>query len=43
MFYALAVVIGAVVGYAFRGYISKEKNTVGADLKADASKAVTKL
>jgi|HubBroStandDraft_6_1064221.scaffolds.fasta_scaffold442338_2 hypothetical protein len=34
MFYVLAVLAGAIAGYAFRGYISKEKNAVGNDIKA---------
>jgi len=34
MFYVLAVVVGTIAGYAFRGYISKTKTSVGADIKA---------
>lgn len=43
MLYALAVLIGAVVGYSFRGYISKEKKAAGAAVGAAVIKEASKL
>lgn len=40
---SIAAVVGLVAGYAFRGFISREKAKAAAALKSDASKAVSKL
>jgi hypothetical protein len=45
VFYAVvtALVIGAALGYAFRGYISREKNAAISAAKTDAEKAIAKV
>jgi hypothetical protein len=45
VFYAVvtALVIGAALGYAFRGYISREKTAAASAVIADAGKAISKL
>lgn len=39
----IAAVVGAVLGYAFRGYISRTKTSAGAAIAADVKKEVSKL
>jgi hypothetical protein len=38
--FIVGTLVGAILGYAFRGYISRTKNAAGAALAADAGKAI---
>jgi len=39
----IALLVGAGLGYGFRGYLAKRVKAVGAVAKADVTKAVAKL
>jgi hypothetical protein len=45
--FLFGIVLGAVAGYAFRGYISRTKSAAGkavaADVEAEVTKAASKL